>query len=119
MRWAMHRTVQSLNLCLMPSWINPSVLAGRSIKMLQKKSTRERLMNALCSSMVKMLLMWKKQFYLWSTLAVASSMTRILLFLSMALARHTNCLCPTLNLLPPSPASISKPSDTDFTFSSR
>ena len=45
--------------------------------------------------------------YLWSTLAVASSMTRILLRLRIALARHNNCRCPTLKLRPPSETSAS------------
>ena len=40
--------------------------------------------------------------HLRSTLAVASSKTKILLFLSKVLARQNNCLCPTLKLLPPS-----------------
>lgn len=40
--------------------------------------------------------------YCGSTLAVASSMTSILLLRTMARARHTSCLCPTLRLLPPS-----------------
>lgn len=38
--------------------------------------------------------------YCRSTLAVASSNTRILLFRKRALAKHTNCFCPTLKLQP-------------------
>ncbi len=53
--------------------------------------------------------------YAWSTLAVASSITRILLFLSMALARQTNCFCPTLKLLPASDIIASRPPDMHCT----
>ena len=48
---------------------------------------------------------WWRQMpilHLWSTLAVASSISRILVFLSSALARHKSCFCPTLKLSPPS-----------------
>lgn len=38
--------------------------------------------------------------YCASTLAVASSNTRILLFRTIALAKHINCLWPTLKLEP-------------------
>ena len=47
--------------------------------------------------------------HLRSTFAVASSMTRILLFLNIALARHTSCFCPMLKLLPASVISASRP----------
>ena len=47
-----------------------------------------------------------------STLAVASSITMILLLLSRALARHNNCRCPTLKLEPLSTTSESKPLDS-------
>ncbi len=53
--------------------------------------------------------------YAWSTLAVASSIIRILLFLRMALARQTNCFCPTLKLLPASDIIASRPPDMHFT----
>jgi hypothetical protein len=52
--------------------------------------------------------------YSGSTLAVASSNTRILLLRSMALAKHINCLCPTLKLLPPSWTFKSKLVTADF-----
>lgn len=47
--------------------------------------------------------------YLWSTLAVASSITSILLFCRIARARHTNCRWPTLKLDPDSVNRASKP----------
>ena len=45
--------------------------------------------------------------YIRSTFAVASSITRILFLLNSALARHINCLWPTLKLEPPSDTSAS------------
>lgn len=59
----------------------------------------------------------KQYFYLWSTLAVASSMSSILLCRSKALARHTNCFCPTLKLLPASASSPYSCSGNWSTFS--
>lgn len=57
---------------------------------------------------------WKhissKLHYSASTLAVASSSTRILFSRIMALAKHNNCLWPTLKLLPPSNISVFRPS---------
>lgn len=47
--------------------------------------------------------------YLWSTLAVASSMTSILLSCRIARARHTSCRWPTLKLDPDSVNRASKP----------
>ena len=47
--------------------------------------------------------------YIMSTFAVASSITRILFLLNSALARHINCLWPTLKLEPPSDTSASNP----------
>ena len=47
--------------------------------------------------------------YIRSTFAVASSITRILFLLNSALARHINCLWPTLKLEPPSDTSASNP----------
>ena len=46
---------------------------------------------------------------LLSTLAVASSRTKILLCLSTALARQKSCLWPTLKLVPPSSTCPSRP----------
>ena len=48
--------------------------------------------------------------YFGSTLAVASSRTKILFFFKIALAKQTNCLCPTDKLDPPSFIFTSKPS---------
>ena len=48
--------------------------------------------------------------YFGSTFAVASSSTRILFFLKMALAKQTNCLCPTDRFEPPSLIFASRPS---------
>ena len=45
--------------------------------------------------------------YIRSTFAVASSITGILFLLNSALARHINCLWPTLKLEPPSDTSAS------------
>ena len=45
--------------------------------------------------------------YLGSTLAVASSITRMRFFLRMARARHTSCLWPTLKLEPDSASTVS------------
>ena len=45
-----------------------------------------------------------------STFAVASSRIKILFFLRMALAKQTNCLCPTDRFDPPSLIFVSKPS---------
>lgn len=45
--------------------------------------------------------------YLGSTFAVASSMINIRFFFRIALARHTNCLCPTLKFDPDSANSVS------------
>ena len=53
--------------------------------------------------------------YLGSTLAVASSKIKILLFRRMARARHTNCLCPTERLDPPSLILLSRPSTRSCT----
>ena len=50
-----------------------------------------------------------KVTYTLSTLAVASSMTRILFLFKSALAKHMSCLCPTLKLEPPSVRVESKP----------
>ena len=44
-----------------------------------------------------------------STLAVASSISRIGLHCRMALARHTSCLCPMLRSAPPSLTTKSRP----------
>jgi len=44
-----------------------------------------------------------------STNAVASSMTRILLFFNIALARQINCFCPTDNAAEFEASSVSKP----------
>ena len=44
-----------------------------------------------------------------STFAVASSRIKILFFLRMALAKQTNCLCPTDRFDPPSLIFVSKP----------
>lgn len=56
--------------------------------------------------------------YFLSTLAVASSMRRILLLLRMARARQNSCFCPTLKLLPPSTTLASNPSLNSLTESS-
>lgn len=82
-RWAIVNTVHVRNLCLMVFWIKISVLK------------------------IKYYFLSKHKFYIFSfycgsTLAVASSSTRILLFRTIALAKHTNCLWPTLKLDPPS-----------------
>nr|CAD7578788.1 unnamed protein product [Timema californicum] len=47
----------------------------------------------------------------WSTLAVASSRSRILLLMRIALARQSSCLCPTLKFTPPSVTLVSRPSE--------
>ena len=49
------------------------------------------------------------QAYTLSTLAVASSMTRILFLFKSALARHISCLCPMLKLDPPSVSKAFRP----------
>ena len=53
--------------------------------------------------------------YSISTLAVASSNIRILLFWRRALAKQNNCLWPTLKLLPPSLTVLSNPPSRYFT----
>ncbi|KAE9537849.1 hypothetical protein AGLY_005821 [Aphis glycines] len=53
--------------------------------------------------------------YCASTFAVASSNTSILLFRIIALAKHTNCLCPTLKLDPPSDIFEFRPLDKSST----
>ena len=60
--------------------------------------------------LIKMIQHMFKLSYFMSTLAVASSSTRIGFFLSRALAKQKSCLCPTLKLLPPSLMIDSKPS---------
>ncbi|CAH1985086.1 unnamed protein product [Acanthoscelides obtectus] len=52
--------------------------------------------------------------YLWSTLAVASSMISILLFLKIALAKHRSCLSPALKFPPPSDTRKSKEGTANF-----
>ena len=52
---------------------------------------------------------------LLSTLAVASSRTRILFLLSRARARHTSCFCPTLKFAPPSVTTPSRPPSSSST----
>lgn len=52
--------------------------------------------------------------YWGSTFAVASSRTKILLFLIIARARHTNCRWPALKLLPPSFTKKFKPLTDSF-----
>lgn len=56
-----------------------------------------------------LMVFWINSSVLGSTLAVASSKMRIGFFLTMARARHTSCLCPTLMLLPPSLTGSSSP----------
>lgn len=56
--------------------------------------------------------------YSGSTLAVASSSTRILLFLRMALAKQINCRWPTLKLLPLAKTSVCSPAGPVMSFSS-
>ena len=48
----------------------------------------------------------KLKTYSLSTLAVASSINKILFLNSKALARQSNCLCPTLKFIPPSEISV-------------
>ena len=43
-----------------------------------------------------------------STLAVASSKINILFFRKIALAKHTNCLCPTEKFDPPVKKGLNK-----------
>lgn len=71
-RWAMVRTVQSTNCSLRALWMIPSVLW-----------TQGGWGRAAVTD--------EHEAHLMSTLAVASSRTRILLFLRRALARHTSC----------------------------
>ena len=52
---------------------------------------------------------WVGFYYSKSTLAVASSMTRILDFFRIALARHMSCFWPTLKFEPPFWISESRP----------
>lgn len=52
-----------------------------------------------------------------STLAVASSSTSILLFLKIALAKHTSCRCPILRFEPPSEILAWSPCDISLTAS--
>ena len=49
-----------------------------------------------------LIVFWIKSSVAVSTEAVASSSTKILLFCNNALARHTSCLCPTLQFSPSS-----------------
>lgn len=96
-RWAIVKTVQSRNLSLIVIWIKASVL-GR----------------------VRETLVWhcyvrRGVTHLWSTLAVASSITNIRFLRRIALARHTSCLCPTEKFDPPSVMLDSSPADSSDT----
>ena len=95
-RWAIVKTVQSLNLSRMVSWINESVL-------MNKKNIGFKI---LAGNLGKRC--WNN---FWSTLAVASSNTRILFLRSMARARQASCLWPTDKLVPPSVMTESSPAD--------
>ncbi len=55
--------------------------------------------------------------YLWSTLAVASSSTRIRFCRRMARAKQINCLWPTEKFAPPSVMLASNPAESSFTVS--
>ena len=55
------------------------------------------------------MVVWIKLSVSKSTAAVASSRTRIFVFLNKALARQISCLCPTDRFSPPSATSWSSP----------
>lgn len=78
--WAMVKTVQCLKQLFMVSWTSLSVL----LNLFQNYWLENR----------KLEKSLKKIVYFKSTLAVASSISNILEFLSNALAKQTSCLSP-------------------------
>lgn len=102
--WAIVRTVQSLNLSRIVSWISVSVLS-----MNQKNIFQSRLKNEIVNHVF--------QLYFWSTLAVASSNTSMRFCLRIARAKHMSCLWPTEKFEPPSVMLDSSPAASSFTVS--
>ena len=85
---------KSLNLSRIVCWINISVL-GNFRKNGYNKIVIVRTISRLY------IFFFSSTYYLCSTLAVASSITRILFWRRMAWARQTNCLWPTDKFEPP------------------
>lgn len=107
-RWAIVNTVHVRNLFLIVFCIKPSVL---------KIEKTHNLIKCFIKIFFGIKILFLYYFYCGSTLAVASSNTRILLFRTIALAKHTNCLWPTLKLDPPSDIFEFRPSDKSSTIS--
>lgn len=108
-RWAMVNTVQSMNCSLIASWMMLSVLWRR------EKGRKKREGRRVIWPRVTPVASHQGQAHLMSTLAVASSRTRILLLLSRALARHTSWRWPTLKLAPPSVTCACSPPSSSST----
>ena len=107
-RWAIVRTVQSANFSLIASWMMLSVLRKQRKEGGRDGKKRGGLVGGQQKGGGKEG-SGEKSSHMVSTLAVASSRTRILLLRRRALARHTNWRWPTLKLDPCSITSALRP----------
>jgi hypothetical protein len=99
---------------------NSATLPASITKILSESMTvfnRCAIVNIVHSLNLSRITPWINWSVFKSTLAVASSSTMTLALRRTALARQTNCLCPTLTLAPPSRIRVSSPPDQSDTTS--